>query len=91
MSAILIALNLSFLPYWSALLQLLHGDPQSPLSERPRKRFAYESPIEELYYDRCVKPFRPLLIFILSEQVEIEVIAIISREAEARGLQRTFV
>lgn len=25
-------------------------------SERPRKRFAYESPIEELYYDRSVVP-----------------------------------
>lgn len=30
-------------------------------SERPRKRFAYESPIEELYYDRSVVPMeKPL-------------------------------
>ena len=31
------------------------------LFERPRKRFAYESPIEELYYDRSVVPMeKPL-------------------------------
>lgn len=30
-------------------------------SERPRKRFAYESPIEELYYDRSMVPIeKPL-------------------------------
>lgn len=30
-------------------------------SKRPRKRFAYESPIEELYYDRSVVPMeKPL-------------------------------
>lgn len=30
-------------------------------SERPRKRFAYKSPIEELYYDRSVVPMeKPL-------------------------------
>lgn len=30
-------------------------------SERPRKRFAYESPMEEFYYDRSVVPMeKPL-------------------------------
>lgn len=34
----------------------MHGQ-----SERPRKRFAYESPIEEFYYDRSVVPMeKPL-------------------------------
>ena len=36
-------------------------------SERPRKRFAYESPIEELYYDRSVVPMEKPL-----ENIEIE-------------------
>jgi len=36
-------------------------------SERPRKQFAYESPIEELYYDRSVVPMEKPL-----EKIEIE-------------------
>jgi hypothetical protein len=42
----------------------------------------------------CVKPFRPLLIFILSKQGRseaVEVIAKVSREAKARGLQKILV
>lgn len=36
-------------------------DPTSRNLKRPRKRFAYESPIEEFYYDRSVVPMeKPL-------------------------------
>lgn len=43
-------------------------------SERPRKRFAYESSIEELYYDRSVVPMeKPLENFLIEAMIQAAV------------------
>jgi len=52
-------------------------------SERPRKRFAYESPIEELYYDRSVVPMEKPL-----DLGKIEIEAIIQAAVEQTNTGR---